>query len=108
MQAVSRDETKDLLIRNPRMSVIEVLEQNYYTDFHLPGAKNVPLDETFDQHIQQTVPDKEQPVLVYCMDSSCQASPKAARRMEALGYKKVYDYEAGKMDWKAAGLPVET
>jgi rhodanese-related sulfurtransferase len=46
-------------------------------------------------------------VIVYCHDEDCDASPKAARRMDALGYQRVYDYEAGKVDWKQAGLPVE-
>jgi CBS domain-containing protein len=34
-------------------------------------------------------------------------SPRAAWRLEALGFKEVYDYEAGKMDWLAFGLPFE-
>ncbi|HSS11061.1 MAG TPA: CBS domain-containing protein [Acidimicrobiales bacterium] len=34
-------------------------------------------------------------------------SPRAAWRLEALGYAPVYDYVAGKADWLAAGLPTE-
>ena len=34
-------------------------------------------------------------------------SPRAAARLETLGFDKVYDYMAGKMDWLAYGLPVE-
>lgn len=34
-------------------------------------------------------------------------SPRAACRLERLGFEKVYDYIAGFADWKAAGLPVE-
>ena len=34
-------------------------------------------------------------------------SPRAAWRLEALDYRKVYDYVAGKADWAAAGLPRE-
>jgi CBS domain-containing protein len=34
-------------------------------------------------------------------------SPRAAWRLESLGFEDVYDYEAGKQDWAAAGLPVE-
>ena len=34
-------------------------------------------------------------------------SPRAAWRLEALGYGEVYDYVAGKADWIAAGLPTE-
>ena len=34
-------------------------------------------------------------------------SPRAAWRLESLGFTKVYDYVGGKTDWIAAGLPVE-
>jgi CBS domain-containing protein len=34
-------------------------------------------------------------------------SPRAAWRLEALRFGKVYDYVAGKADWGAAGLPRE-
>lgn len=34
-------------------------------------------------------------------------SPRAACRLEALGFSEVYDYVGGKADWLAHGLPVE-
>ena len=34
-------------------------------------------------------------------------SPRAAWRLETLGFKDVYDYKDGKLDWMAAGLPME-
>jgi CBS domain-containing protein len=34
-------------------------------------------------------------------------SPRAAWRLESLGFPRVYDYVAGKADWMAAGLPTE-
>ncbi len=34
-------------------------------------------------------------------------SPRAAWRLETLGFGDVYDYVAGKSDWLAAGLPTE-
>ena len=34
-------------------------------------------------------------------------SPRAAWRLESLGFARVYDYVAGKADWMAAGLPTE-
>ena len=34
-------------------------------------------------------------------------SPRAAWRLETLGFTRVYDYVAGKTDWAAAGLPLE-
>ena len=34
-------------------------------------------------------------------------SPRAAWRLETLGFKDVCDYTDGKLDWMAAGLPLE-
>ena len=34
-------------------------------------------------------------------------SPRAASRLEALGFTDVYDYAAGKADWAGYGLPLE-
>ena len=34
-------------------------------------------------------------------------SPRAAWRLESLGFGEVYDYVAGKLDWMAAGLPTD-
>jgi CBS domain-containing protein len=34
-------------------------------------------------------------------------SPRAAWRLESLGFTNVFDYAPGKLDWVSAGLPVE-
>src|SRR5215211_4855508 len=34
-------------------------------------------------------------------------SPRAAGRLESIGFAHVYDYVAGKADWGSAGLPLE-
>jgi rhodanese-related sulfurtransferase len=107
MHAIARQELNERMA-NDGLTLVEVLDPKYYRKFHLPGAINVPLDEDFDRQIEKTVPDKDRTVVVYCLDTECHASPKAARRMEELGYRQVFDYEAGKVDWKEAGLPVET
>jgi rhodanese-related sulfurtransferase len=106
MEAISRNQTREMITSNG-VTVVEVLSPEKYREYHLPGAINVPLGNDFDQRIQDAIPDKSAPVIVYCYDADCDASPKAARRMAKLGYQTVYDYEAGKVDWKEAGLPIE-
>lgn len=34
-------------------------------------------------------------------------APRAAARLETLGFGEVYEYKGGKLDWMAAGLPTE-
>lgn len=107
MKPISRDELKTKLDHKEDLVLVEVLGPDQYQKFHLPGAINVPVSDGFEQKIQQAVPDKDRQVVVYCFDKECTASPKAAHKMDELGYQTVYDYEEGKMDWKNAGLPVE-
>ena len=91
-----------------QIPVIDVLAGDQFQQGHLPGAVNVPLDDQFDSKIQAAVPDKSQEVIVYCASPQCSASPKAAQRMEALGYQNVIDYEGGKQAWQDNGLSLET
>jgi rhodanese-related sulfurtransferase len=106
MKSVDRNQVKELMRQHQDLTMVEVLPAEMYKEFHIPGAVNVPLGKGFDQLIETAVPDKATPVIVYCKDSKCDASPKAAARMEQLGYTQVYDYEAGKDDWRDAGLPI--
>lgn len=108
MQPIARDALKQRLDEDKDLTLVEVLPEAYYRKFHLPGAVNVPLGEPFEEGIQTAVPDKARPVVVYCQNTECPASAKAARRMDQLGYTDVYDYEAGKEDWREAGLPTES
>ena len=107
MQKIDRDTLEQWLDEERDVTLVEVLAPDQYREFHLPGAINVPLSDDFEQRIQEAVPDQDQPIVVYCYNQACTASPTAAHKMDELGYRKVYDYEAGKMDWKEAGLPVE-
>lgn len=107
MQVITREKLQDWMAAGKPMTIVEVLDPKYFRKFHLPGAINVPLGDDFADEIQKAVPDKSGTVVVYCSDDACQASPKAASKLEELGYQNVYDYEGGKEDWRQAGLPIE-
>lgn len=106
-ETISRDEAKQILMGGHDVILVEVLGPDEFHRFHLPRAINVPFDDQFDERIRQAVADRSAPVLVYCRDAECHLSRQAAQRMDELGYAAVYDYEAGKEDWKAAGLQIE-
>jgi rhodanese-related sulfurtransferase len=106
MQPIGHEDVKRMLDGGEALAV-EVLDRPYYRKFHLPGAVNIPVSGDFDSEILRQVPDRTRAIIVYCLDEACDASRRAAARLEALGYTQVYDYEGGKMDWKQAGLPTE-
>lgn len=51
--------------------------------------------------MQQIVGDKQRKIVVYCANHDCDASDKAADRLEKAGFKNVYDYAGGTEDWFA-------
>ncbi len=107
IRTISREELKGKLDRGEDVVVVETLGPAYYEDARLPGAINIPHTEV-DELAPRLLPDKTAQVVVYCSNRACQNSPQAARRLEALGYERVYDYEEGKWDWIEAGLPIES
>ena len=106
MTPINRMQLKQMLDQDA-VTLVEVLDEDQFAEFHLPGAINVPVSGNFEHDIQNAVPDHHEPVVVYCYDEDCDASPRAAERMEELGYDRVYDYAAGKMEWKMSNMPVE-
>jgi rhodanese-related sulfurtransferase/CBS domain-containing protein len=93
---------QELLERGAQL--VEVLPYEEYQELHLPGAIHLPLKQLDAQHANQL--DRERPVVVYCWDALCDMSPRAAARLEQLGFD-VYDYALSKVDWMAHGLPME-
>jgi rhodanese-related sulfurtransferase len=107
VKEITREGLKAKLDRGEEVVLIETLGPRYYEDAHLPGAINIPHTEV-DALAPEMLPDKSAEVVVYCSNRACQYSPQAARRLAALGYENVYDYEEGKQDWIEAGLPTES
>lgn len=85
--------------------VAEVLPRAEYEWAHLAGAIHLPL-KGWDPDEVRSILDQDRPVVVYCNDHRCDMSPRAAWRLETLGYD-AHDYVAGKQDWLAYGLAHE-
>ena len=102
--SIDRHELQRLLAEQ-EAQLVEVLPTDEYADEHLPGAINIPLKE-LDRETTGRL-DRARPVIVYCYDEQCDMSPRAASRLESIGFEQVYDYTAGKADWGSYGLPLE-
>jgi rhodanese-related sulfurtransferase len=100
---IDRDELEEKLA-NDEITLIEVLDEEEYERNHIKGAINVPLSEIGREIKGKFSQDEE--IVVYCADSSCGASPKAAEKLDELGFENVFDYQGGKKDWKEAGNPM--
>jgi rhodanese-related sulfurtransferase len=100
--AIDTDRVRELLADGAQL--IDVLPEETFRQEHLPGAVSIPL-ATIDKAVDEL--DRSKPVIVYCYDYQCDLSPRAAHRLEQLGFDEVYDYVASKAAWLAMGLPGE-
>ena len=108
MQEITRNQLQEKIESGSQFALLEVLAPEEYEKGHIPQAINVPLNDEFDQSVTRAIPKKDKPVVVYCASETCEASPKAAKRLEELGYENVMDYTGGKKDWSEAGLRLES
>ena len=105
-KTISRAELKEKLDRGDDFVLVDTLAEKYHRHSHLPGAINLPVDEVRGR-APELLPDKDAEIVLYCMDTPCPASDRAARELAAMGYTRVLHYVEGKKDWIDAGLPAE-
>ena len=72
--------------------------------FRIKGAKTVPYPEVIDRRRELSGYDE---IIIYCKNSECRASKKAASGLILLNVSNVKVYEGGIDEWTAGGLPVE-
>jgi rhodanese-related sulfurtransferase len=100
MQDVQRQDVQRLI--EAAAQLVEVLPRDEFQQDHLPGATNIPLREIETEAGKKL--DKNRPVVVYCWDSAWDLSPRAAWRLESLGFTQVNENSDGKLHRLAAGL----
>jgi sulfur-carrier protein adenylyltransferase/sulfurtransferase len=85
-----------------RFPVVDVREKIEWNEGHLPNAVHVPRG-FLELQIEEAVPDKDQPVLLYCAGGV--RSALAAETLTQMGYKQPISMAGGYTAWKNAGLP---
>lgn len=86
-------------IQSNGVSVLDVREKDEWDEGHLPGATFLPRG-FLEGRIEKTVPEKDQPVIVYCAGGT--RSAYAAKTLQDLGYNDVVSMAGGYGEWKNA------
>jgi rhodanese-related sulfurtransferase len=107
MKTIDREQLKSLLAAHSPLALLEALPERYYRQGHLPRALLFPHTEV-EKRASELLPDKAQPIVVYCANAACRNSHSAAALLQGLGYCDVRVYSGGKADWSEAGLPLES
>ena len=104
MNIIVADDLKDKIEHGIKVTIVNVLDPEYYEDCHIKGSINVPLNQ-----LQQIAHewDKSRDIIVYCTDSNCSASSSAYKILEEMGFGKIYLYKNGMKEWKEKGYNCE-
>src|SRR5919109_2562205 len=103
IEEVDASRARDLLASD-HPAVVDVRERDEWEEGHLPGAVHIPRGH-LESRIEQAVPDRSTPVVVYC--ASGNRSAFAAKSLQELGYEDVVSLAGGFTDWKRTGFPYE-
>lgn len=91
------------LIREKRVTVIDVNDPSRWRNEHVPGALNVDPGAFSASELPG---DQEALLVFYCSGHLCRKAPDAARRAEAMGYLNVRVMSGDISGWTGAGLPM--
>lgn len=98
IQKISAEEAHEMMTSN-EVVVLDVRTPEEFAERHIANARLLTLDTIGEATASEVAPDKEAPVFVYCRSGV--RSAEAARKLEALGYREIYDF-GGIMDWPYA------
>lgn len=103
MQTIDTQTLEQKLDGNNNFVFLNVLPKESYQKEHIKGSDNIPYDdENFVEKVSEKAIAKDTEIIVYCQNTDCPASDKAAQKLIDAGYTNVKDYEAGIEAWKEA------
>jgi rhodanese-related sulfurtransferase len=103
---ISREDLVARMESGEGLVLVDALGPISYGAAHLPGAVNIT-PERVDDLAERRIPSRDDLVVVYCANPTCESSVDVAQRLVELGYLNVLHYAGGKEDWANAGLPLE-
>ena len=89
------------------VTFIDARDENDYLAGHIKNSINIPFDD-FDNHKKKL--DKlstNKPLVLYCAGTDCDLSILLGNLLFEMGYKQVYVFFGGWVDWLNAKYPVE-
>ncbi len=106
MKTISAEELKKKIDDKEDFELVDVLGTESFEAKHISTSKDIDVNE-IEERAPKELPDKNKEIIVYCASTECQASPRAAKKLEEIGYTNVVDFESGLAGWQDAGYDFE-
>jgi rhodanese-related sulfurtransferase len=104
VKSIGYYELLQLLSYGISVKIVDIRDRLDYEKEHIKGAVSLVLKDLRKRAYRLL--NKRDTIVVYCSGFSCQASTKATEILLSLGYKNVFDYKGGLIDYKRANLPL--
>ncbi|MEN8124218.1 MAG: rhodanese-like domain-containing protein [Bacteroidota bacterium] len=101
---VSYISPKELNLRNENIQLIDIRTPKEFSGGYLKNAKNINLyNPNFINEMNKL--DKNKELYIYCRSGNRTGS--ISKKLEDMGFKKIYDLKGGILNWKRNNLEVE-
>ena len=92
---------------NKGVKFVDARDEADYLAGHISKSVNIPFDD-FDNHKQKLEQlSKEKPMVIYCAGTDCDLSILLGNLLFEQGYKQVYVFFGGWLEWLKANYPIE-
>lgn len=102
MNVISREDLKQKIDCGENVKLVMAMGRHAYEWLHIPGSLHF---DTMGEAIKSL--DRDDEVIVYCSNPLCQASVNAYLVLRSHGFKKLWRYAGGLVEWQDAGYPLE-
>jgi rhodanese-related sulfurtransferase len=101
-------DTAKILLQDPKVLFIDARPHNVWKRGRIPGAISFP-EESTDSLIKafKDTVALDRPLVTYCSGEECRASDMLAQRLQKEGYKYIYLFFGGWVEWSQANEKVE-
>lgn len=101
MKILIAQQVREQIEQNPDTKLVMVLGTQAFKKAHIPNSLDISDIEKAKQIL-----DKESKIIVYCSDEVCPASFQAYQQLELAGYKNIWRFAGGLLEWEKAGYPL--
>lgn len=103
---VSAEQVAELILSSPRLVVIDSRHNEEYAKGHIEGAINLLDSDMTASLLSKHLAGKDTPVVFYCNGERCLRSSNAAKIAAGWGYRKIYWFRGGWMEWIEKKMPI--
>ncbi len=102
MNTINAQQLKHRIDAGEPVLLINALDESKFRAKHIPGSLNLFRKEDIEKSLK-----KDDDIVVYCTDQTCNKSILLYHLLEIMGYEHICRFAGGMREWDDAGYPLE-